>query len=400
MATLKMARERGHWMWVAVCTLGSLYIGSTLLTPLYPLYRKEFGFSELAVTEIYAAYALGNLAALFWFGRLSDQLGRRRTALAALAVTAASVALFLLARSTGWLFAARILNGVGAGVGAGAITAWIAELEPNGDKARAAVVASSGNVGGLAFGALLSGFLAEHGPWPLRLGWAIFLAILLAAFVGMALAPETVRHTAKRASDLSLKPRIGVPAGIRIPFISPAAMALATFALGGFYASLIPGLLMDTLHQSDLAVIGGLSGAFFGVACVAAASTGAMGARAAMISAVALMLPGLAMLVAAEALASMALLVGATVLGGAGMALGYRASLQIVNVLAPEAKRAEVVSTYLLVCYLGNGLPVLGVGLLSESVGGELAHRIFAATLAVLACIAAGVAWRYVKEDD
>ncbi|HST01195.1 MAG TPA: MFS transporter, partial [Usitatibacter sp.] len=237
MATAIGARKRGHWMWMAVCTLGSLYIGSTLLTPLYPLYRKEFGFSELAVTEIYAVYALGNLAVLFWFGRLSDQLGRRRTALAAVAVTAASVAVFLLARGTGWLLAARILNGFGAGLGAGAITAWIAELEPDGDKGRAAVVAASGNVGGLAFGALLSGVLAEHGPWPLHLGWAIFLAILVAAFVGMALAPETVRHPVKHASDLSLKPRIGVPAGVRVAFISPAAMAFATFALGGFYAS-------------------------------------------------------------------------------------------------------------------------------------------------------------------
>jgi len=32
-----------------VLAIGALYIGSTILTPLYPLYRHEFRFSELVV---------------------------------------------------------------------------------------------------------------------------------------------------------------------------------------------------------------------------------------------------------------------------------------------------------------------------------------------------------------
>ena len=61
-------------------------MGSTLLTPLYLIYRRMFGFSEVTLTLIYAVYVVGNLAALFFFGRLSDQIGRRRTSLPAIAL--------------------------------------------------------------------------------------------------------------------------------------------------------------------------------------------------------------------------------------------------------------------------------------------------------------------------
>ena len=54
-------------MWIAAAGIGLLYIGSTLLTPLYPIYRRQFHFSELIVTAVYAVYVIGNLAVLFFF---------------------------------------------------------------------------------------------------------------------------------------------------------------------------------------------------------------------------------------------------------------------------------------------------------------------------------------------
>lgn len=46
--------------------LGLMFMGSTLLTPLYLLYQRASGFSEITLTLIYAVYVVGNLAALFW----------------------------------------------------------------------------------------------------------------------------------------------------------------------------------------------------------------------------------------------------------------------------------------------------------------------------------------------
>ena len=171
-------------------------------TPLYPVYRREFGFSEFIVTAIYASYVIGNLSALFALGRVSDQLGRRPTTLVAFGVLFASILCFLASTGTAWLFIARVLNGLAAGLGAGALTAWIAELEPGHDKARAAIVASTGNLAGLALGAIMAGLLAQYAPWPLRTSYVVYLALLLLVVVMTLAVPEGVKHTVRSAKKM------------------------------------------------------------------------------------------------------------------------------------------------------------------------------------------------------
>jgi hypothetical protein len=211
--------------------------------------------------------------------------------------------------------------------------------------------------------------------------------------------PEGVEHTVGDVNDLSLRPRIGVPRNIRLAFIAPAAMAFATFALGGFYAALTPGLLSQRLQQHNLAVVGALVALFFGTGALTAASTGKTTPRPAMLISTIMLLIGLALLVTAEHMRSMVTLVIATVTSGAATALGYRCSLQIVNEIAPAAQRAELVSSYLLVCYTANSLPVIGVGLLSLAVSAVSAHLAFALLLAVLSVIACATGWRFLPRQ-
>lgn len=79
---------------------------------------------------IYAIYVIGAVAAMFFLGRLSDQVGRRLVVLISLGAAALSAIIFLLARDTPWLFPARILSGLAIALASGASTAWIVELEP------------------------------------------------------------------------------------------------------------------------------------------------------------------------------------------------------------------------------------------------------------------------------
>ncbi len=382
-------------MWIAAAAIGLLYVGSTLLTPLYPIYRREFHFSELIVTAIYAVYVIGNLAVLFLFGRLSDQIGRRVATSIALGITCLSALLFLFANGVAWLFPARILNGFAAGLGAGALTAWIAELEPRGDRVRAAVVASAANLGGLAFGALLAGALAQFAPWPLRLPYLAFLVLLVAMFAALRAVNETVRQPVRTTAELQLRPRIGVPRNLHLAFVAPAAIAFAAFALGGFYAALAPEMLARSLHRGAPLIVGGIVALFFACGTTTAVLGKRLRGRNAMLAALILLWIGLGLLTLAEALHSMALLVLATLATGAAMALGYRGSLQIINEIAPERQRAEMVSSYLLVCYSANALPVIGVGLLSLPLGAEDAHRVFAIVLVALASLACAIGLRH-----
>ena len=126
--------------------LAFMFVGATLPTPLYPIYREAFRFDGITLTLIYAVYVLGNLAALFFFGRLSDQVGRRRVILPAIAVGAISAIIFILAQNSVWLFAARALSGFSTGLASGTATAWISELQPQKDNGRGAVHCRGGHL--------------------------------------------------------------------------------------------------------------------------------------------------------------------------------------------------------------------------------------------------------------
>jgi MFS family permease len=159
--------------------IGVLFAGSTIVTPLYIMYKQAFHFSQISLTLIYAAYVIGNLCALLVFGRLSDQIGRRPMAAAGMGLAVVGALIFLFANGIVSLYAGRILSGLAIGIGAGTGTAWLAELVGEESKARATVIATSANFTGLGIGALVAGMLAEYAPWPLQLPFIVYLGVLL-----------------------------------------------------------------------------------------------------------------------------------------------------------------------------------------------------------------------------
>jgi hypothetical protein len=95
----------------------------------------------------------------------------------------------------------------------------------------------------------------------------------------------------------------------------------------------------------------------------------------------------------------MPLLIFAAALGGVAGGLGYRGSLEVVNRIAPADRRSEVVSSYLVVCFAGNSVPVIGIGLLSAAAGALTAHATFAAVITALAGIAAWTGVKYAPAE-
>jgi MFS family permease len=371
---------------VAAIDIAVMFMGSTLLSPLYVVYQDAFGFSGTTLTLIYATYIVGNLVALFGFGRISDQLGRRRTLLPAIALAALSTLLFLVATSTPWLFLGRALSGLAIGLAAGAATAWITELS-GARRAHASVTATASNFSGLAIGSLLAGLLAQYAPAPLRLGYIVYLAMLVVLAGLVARARETVTTT-RALGELSLRPRIGVPREIRARFVSPAATAFAVFALGGFYAALAPTVLRHDLNQTSIAVGGAVVCELFAVAAVTVVATRGLNSRIAMLSGTALLVPSVALLVVAQALQSFPILLIGLAITGVSFALGYRGSLEAIAEIAPDDRRAEVISSYQIVCFTGNALPVVGVGILSTLFGAVTATACLAVVIAALAVLA------------
>jgi len=89
-----------------------------------------------------------------------------------------------------------------------------------------------------------------------------------------------------------------------------------------------------------------------------------------------------------------------TMLSGIAAALSYRGGLGVVTSLAPADRRAELASAYFVCCFLGNALPIVGVGALSERLGPATADRIFAFALSILAAGALGAALLFRGENS
>ena len=107
-----------------------------------------------------------------------------------------------------------------------------------------------------------------------------------------------------------------------------------------------------------------------------------------MLWAMGLMIPSVALVVAAQVFSSLALMLTGTALCGIASGLGYRGSLQVINQIAPADRRAEVVSAYFICCFSGNALPVIGVGIVTVLAGPIVASFTFAAMIALFAVVA------------
>jgi MFS family permease len=370
----------------AATVLMLMFMGATLPGPLYLIYRDELHFSQVTLTLIYAVYFASAVLTAFFLGRLSDQIGRRAAILFAIGVSLISTVLFVFADSIPLLFLARIMSGFAIPLAAGAGTAWVAELCEN--RCTGASLTAGFTLAGLGLGPFLAGVLAQFTQEPLTLPFLALMMLALAAAVIALLVPETVKRLVARLGELSLRPRIGVPRALIPAFTAPAVTAFSTFSLLGFYSALTPSLLEQALHLHSHAISGGIIFELYAVAALVLVLTQWVAARVAMLAGLALLIPALVLLAFAPRDQSLPVLLLGSGVGGAAVGLAYRGSLQLVNELAPNTHRAEVVSTFLMFCYLGVSLPVVGIALLSAATTPIISETTFAAMIAAFALFA------------
>jgi MFS family permease len=99
------------------------FMGATLPTPLYVIYRDELHFSRITLTLIYAVYFGGAPDTAFFLGRLSDETCWRVAIFAAVALSMIATVEFIFADSLPMLFLARLMSGLGIPLAASAGTA-------------------------------------------------------------------------------------------------------------------------------------------------------------------------------------------------------------------------------------------------------------------------------------
>jgi MFS family permease len=355
-------------------------IGTTLPTPLYPLYEQRYSFGELMVTVIFAVYAFGVIAGLLAFGNLSDEIGRKPVLLIGLAFSAASAFLFVFAESLVPIFAGRIASGFSAGVFTGTATAMLVDLAPEGRRRLASFVAVIVNLGGLGLGTLLSGLLADYCRSPLRLPFIVDLGLLVPALLGLLMTPETVQRTAFR---LRLQ-RLKVPAEVRDVFIRGAAAGFGSFAVAGVFSSVAPVFLGQILGRTSHALAGGIVFGLFSASIVGQLLVSRLSDRRALVSGCVLLVGGVGLLALALGIESLAALIAAAALVGLGQGLVIGAGLAAINQRAPVEHRSETASSFFVVMYVGLSVPVIGVGVAANIFSLRTAGIAFSAAVALL----------------
>jgi MFS family permease len=361
-------------------------VGTTVPAPLYVIYQAKWGFSAGVLTLVFAIYSAGVLVALLGFGRLSDEIGRTRVLLAALAVAVASTLLFVFAAGVGMLLAGRLLSGFAAGLTQGTATAALAELEPSHNVRRAALTSAAVTSGAVGLGPLLAGILAEYAGWKTHLVFAVYLVLLAAAVCAVLLVPETVAERHRPALRVQ---RLAVPAEIRAPFASAALAMFAAFALTGLFVSLVPSFLGRELHERSHAAAGLVVFTFFAVATAGQLTLHRLLSLRAMLLGFAWLLVGLALLMLGLSTKELSVFVAGTVCCGLGVGLVIMGAIATVNRLSPPEHRGEILSAFFVAAYVGLSIPAIGVGIASEHVGFFRSTLVCSIGVAILLAVAA-----------
>ncbi|MFF4019072.1 MFS transporter [Streptomyces sp. NPDC001843] len=185
-----------------------------------------------AVTSL---WVLGGLLALYdgaevllkpVFGTLADRVGARPVLLCGLAAFAAASALYAVAGSPGWLWAARLGQGAAASAFSPAASALVARLHPAAGRGRAFGSYGFFKSVGYTLGPLLGGVLVWAGGLRLLFGVLAVLASVVAVWA-LAAVPHVPPLPRARQTLLDLGRRLSDP----VFWVPTAALAGATAAL-------------------------------------------------------------------------------------------------------------------------------------------------------------------------
>ncbi|MCU1605347.1 MAG: transporter [Modestobacter sp.] len=240
-----------RWPALTVSLVGAFMVllDVSIVNVALPSIEREFGVSAGTVQWVVSGYALTFGLALVPAGRLGDTIGRRRMFLIALSAFVLTSALTGAAQTTGWLLAARLLQGVAGGMLIPQNIGLIQDLFRGAERARA--FGLLGSVVGLstATGPVVGGLILDLAGSQDGWRWVFYVNVPI-GLVALVLAARLVpaRNTAgTRGTHLDLVGSLLLGAGVLgllLPVVSnesggagwlwwlvvPAALLLAAFA--------------------------------------------------------------------------------------------------------------------------------------------------------------------------
>jgi MFS family permease len=206
----KAGRALGSWfmkrselMLAVYLPTALLAVGQGVLLTTIPFLGTSMGLSNLAISTIVSAAALGTLVMDVPAGALLHRVGLRRSMLVGAALVVIGTLSLALPLSIGMLTAMRVLAGVGTAMWGISRHSFIALAVPPSERGRA--ISTFGGInriglfGGPALGGLIAGAMGIHASF--IVSGAMALLGLISAALFMSPVSEEHRHQALSTSD-------------------------------------------------------------------------------------------------------------------------------------------------------------------------------------------------------
>jgi len=191
------APAKPGWVLAALIAVAAVAnLGLAVANVALPSIGKHFDCSQVWLNLVAVGYSLGLAASVLYFGAIGDRYGRKLLLILGMCLTVPADCMAAWAPSIEFLFVARVIGGLAAGMAYPTTLALITALWSG--PARTRSIALWAATGGAisALGPLCSGILLEHFWWG-----SVFLLTLPLAFVGLAMAIKLVPAHVNEATE-------------------------------------------------------------------------------------------------------------------------------------------------------------------------------------------------------
>lgn len=385
--------------WIVAWVLAISFWSSMAPSIVFPVYASQWHLSKSITTGIYATFPIVLILVLVLLGNISDYIGRRNTLITGLIFFLIGALAFALASNMYWLFAGRVLQGVGAGLTLGSGVAALVEFNPTSNKKLPGSVNTITQAVGLFLATIIGAALIKYAPWPLHLNYwvlssLVFISIILSFFLPQNKTPESARKSGWKPQGVK------VPRGLWGLYVLAALAAGTGIAMGAVFQSLGAQIARDVVGTKDILVIGTVLSISYLVIAISAIIAGRLSPvtsiRAGMVSIILTMV----LLVTASELHSFVIFVITSILGGLAAGFSTAGGIGIAAINSPPQYRLQFLSAVLLVCYLFQGASAYGGGVVSTAYGFSNAIRSLAVIVGFVALITLLLTMKNRKETE
>ncbi|MCT9810766.1 MFS transporter [Acidovorax sp. Be4] len=387
-----MKLKASPFAWVSFAMIVGV-MGTALISPLYALYKEAWNLQASDISHIYVIYMGGALTTLLFLGRLPDRVGFRPVMQCGLVLAMTGTFISLIAWNVTSLSVGRLIVGVASSMVTTSATLGLAKLSPPGNVQRVAMMSGFLIAFGFGVGPLVGGIIGQWAPYPLVTTYVptlVLAALGLLALSRLELPDSATPRNAAPLRPSDVLPKLTWPAAdSSMAFALTSSLPFLAFGVFGLYAAMSP-LFLDKLVPWHGPVV---SGTAIALILLGSAGTQILAGR----------MPthwcgffGLLGLVMSNALLMINLWAGSATLFALGLlftAMGHGmsmlAGMSMVNRIATPSNRSGLLSTYLVIGYIGSMVPIMGMGWIADHWGMAAAVRLFSSFVIVLGVTAA-----------